>query len=227
MLTVCYSRGFKFLTVPIFVIFVYLSMLTNGIKITGGLVTEPMARLGANVLGVDMSPEGIAVAKEHARQDIELASSDRLKYEQGAVEDLAASGAKFDVVLALEIVEHVAHPSAFVRDCASLVADGGLLIMSTLNRTAASYALGIIAAERILRWLPVGTHNWTRFPRPDELSSIIDSDTELTPDELVGVALDPRTGRFSIVKDVSVNYIMTAYKPRDQASPQEPTSGTV
>lgn len=187
------------------------SLQTLGI---GGLVTEPLARLGANVLGIDKSEEGIAVAKYHAEKDPTLLSSGRLHYREAAIEDM---NERFDVVLALEIIEHVAQPDSFIRHCAGCVREGGVLILSTLNRTVASYGLSIIAAERILGWLPPGTHDWTRFPTPEEVTDVINRQTALETDEVVGVGFNPLTGKFSITEDTSVNYILTAVKPVAQS----------
>lgn len=172
-----------------------------------------MARLGATVLGIDKSREGIAVARHHAEQDPEFLGSNRLMYEEAAVEDLVASTQNFDCVLALEIVEHVNEPASFITNCSALVRPGGLLVLSTLNRTVASYALGIVVAERILGWLPPGTHDWKRFPTPEEVSDVIERRTALVTDDVVGIAFNPLFGNFSIVKDTSVNYMLTAVRP--------------
>lgn len=178
-----------------------------------GLVTEPLARLGANVLGADMSVDGINAARSHAATDPILVKRRSLRYEVCTAEDLSRTGNSFDTVLALEIIEHVANPAGFLKECATLVKPGGLLILSTLNRTAASYALGIVAAERVLRWLPKGTHDWRRFPTPSEIASVLESDTDLLCDEVVGLSFNPFSNRFSITGDTSVNYMLTAIKP--------------
>lgn len=182
-----------------------------------------MARLGANVLGVDMSKESLQVARYHATKDPYLEKCGLLQYNEAAVENLVASKSNFDVVLALEIIEHVAEPTAFVKDCASLVREGGLLVLSTLNRTIASYALGIVAAERILGWLPPGTHDWNKFPRPEEVADIIKTETKLGSTEVVGVTYRPLSGTFSVVEDSSVNYILIAKRPKEAANTEKET----
>lgn len=160
-----------------------------------------------------MSSEGIGVARAHAVKDPAIASNDVLRYREAAVEDVLNSGEDFDVVLALEIIEHVSEPAKFLTNCASLVREGGVLILSTLNRTAASYALGIIAAEHVLGWLPPGTHDWTKFPTPEEVADIIRRETKLVPEEAVGVAYNPFRGSFSLVETTNVNYMLTASHP--------------
>lgn len=179
----------------------------------GGLVAEPLARLGADVLGVDMASEAIAVASTHAALDPALVADARLRYEVKAVEELVAERQSFDAVLALEIIEHVSAPEEFLKNCAELVRPGGLLVVSTLNRTAASYALGVVAAERVLRWLPEGTHDWTRFPTPGEVAECLEIDCGMVSDELSGLSFDVLRNSFYLSHDCSVNYILTAYKP--------------
>lgn len=159
------------------------------------------------MLGIDMSEVAIEVAREHAKLDLTLSS---IEYERGAVEQLVERGDTFDAVLALEIVEHVQNPAQFIRDCAALVAPGGVLLLSTINRTPMSYLAAIVAAERLLGWLPRGTHDWNRFPRPEEVAEVIREDTLLSPVDTVGVALSPLTGRFRLARDTSVNYIIAA-----------------
>jgi 2-polyprenyl-6-hydroxyphenyl methylase / 3-demethylubiquinone-9 3-methyltransferase len=178
----------------------------------GGLATEPLARLGAEVLGIDMSAQSVAIAKEHALCDPMLVDSPNLQYRVSAVEDLVVKGHSYDAVLALEIVEHVINPAKFLKDCASLVKPGGLLIMSTLNRTAASYALGIVAAERILQWLPQGTHDWNRFLTPEEVAAVLETETDLVCGDVVGVSFNPVINSFAISSNTSINYIITAHR---------------
>lgn len=171
----------------------------------GGLVAEPMARLGADVVGADAAEGNIAVARVHAEQQ-GLA----VDYRATTAEALADAGEVFDVVLALEIVEHVADPAAFIATCQRLVRPGGLVIMSTLNRTARSFGAAILGAEWIMRWLPRGTHDWNRFITPDELA-----DKALAAGLVVvdrrGMVFNPLTFAWRLSdRDLSVNYVMTA-----------------
>lgn len=169
----------------------------------GGLVCEPMARLGANVTGADADANAIAVALDHAHQ-----SRLDITYISSAAEDIKE---QFDVVLALEIIEHVTDPAAFVQSCADLLKPGGLLIMSTLNRTRRSYALGIIAAEHILRWVPRGTHSWKKFIKPSELSHFGRS-AGLKPGDITGLIYNPIKGFTLSKSDIAVNYLMSFSK---------------
>jgi len=171
----------------------------------GGLVTEPMARLGAQAVGVDAGEANIKAAKVHA--EAMQVSAD---YRVGTVEGLLAAGeAPFDIVLALEVVEHVQDPQRFLADCAALTAPGGLLIMATLNRTAKAFALAIVGAEHVLRWLPPGTHDWKKFVTPEEAETAL-TGAGLTLMETTGVSFSPLTGRWSLSGDLAVNYMMTA-----------------
>jgi 2-polyprenyl-6-hydroxyphenyl methylase/3-demethylubiquinone-9 3-methyltransferase len=171
----------------------------------GGLVCEPMARLGAVVTGIDASDAGVAVARAHAAQ-----SGLAIDYRVATAEALVAAGeAAFDVVLALEIVEHVADPDAFLATCARLVAPGGLLVVSTLNRTPKAFALAIVGAELVLRWLPRGTHDWSKFLKPEEVAAPL-AEQGLAVGETVGVAYDPVAGIWRLSRDASVNYMLTA-----------------
>jgi 2-polyprenyl-6-hydroxyphenyl methylase/3-demethylubiquinone-9 3-methyltransferase len=170
----------------------------------GGLVCEPMARLGGNVTGADADPKAIEVAQEHAAQ-----SGLDITYENKPAEQIEK---KFDVVLALEIIEHVSDPASFVKNCAALCKDGGLVIFSTLNRTPKSYALGIVAAEYILRWVPQGTHSWKKFIKPSELARH-GRDAGLSPQEVQGLIFNPLKNEFSMSKtDMDVNYFMVCTK---------------
>ena len=172
----------------------------------GGLISEPLARLGATVVGVDASEKNIAVARLHAEQS-ELA----IDYRCGAAEDLAAAGESFDAVLALEIIEHVADFTGFVAACAALVRPAGAAVFSTLNRTPQSYLLGIVGAEYVLRWLPVGTHQWNRFVRPSELAAAL-RPHGLTITAMDGLGYQPIQQRWRLTKDLSVNYLAFAVK---------------
>jgi len=164
-----------------------------------------MARLGAVVTGADADPVAINVARDHAGSlDISYLN-----------EPAEAIQQQFDVVLALEIIEHVPSPEAFVAEIARLVKPGGLVIFSTLNRTAKSFALGIVAAEYILRWVPAGTHNWKKFIKPSELSRMARA-SDLSPQDVTGIHYNPITTDFSLSPtQVKVNYLLSAIKPKD------------
>ena len=169
----------------------------------GGLVSEPMARLGASVTGVDASIANIKTASVHAAE-----SGLEIDYRAGAVEGLEASGeAPFDVVLNLEVVEHVADAAEFLETCGRLVAPGGLMIVATLNRTPKALALAVIGAEYVLRWLPRGTHDFSKFVKPDEVREAV-LRAGLTADEPDGVSFNPLMDSWSITRDSAVNYLM-------------------
>ncbi|WP_103172190.1 bifunctional 2-polyprenyl-6-hydroxyphenol methylase/3-demethylubiquinol 3-O-methyltransferase UbiG [Paracoccus sp. SY] len=169
----------------------------------GGLVAEPMARLGADVVGADAAEGNIAVACLHARQQ-------GLAIDYRATTAEAMAGEVFDVVLALEIVEHVADPASFIATCRDLVRPGGLVILSTLNRTARSFGAAIIGAEWIMRWLPRGTHDWSRFITPDELAGMAGG-AGLSVLGRRGMVFNPLSFGWSLSdRDLSVNYILTA-----------------
>jgi 2-polyprenyl-6-hydroxyphenyl methylase / 3-demethylubiquinone-9 3-methyltransferase len=175
----------------------------------GGLITEPMARLGAEVLGADAAPTNIEVAKMHAAE-----SELDIDYRHVTAEDLAADHEVFDVVLALEIVEHVANPAEFVDTCARLLKPGGILILSTINRTAKSFAMAIVGAEWVMRWLPKGTHDWKRFILPDELEAMAKA-ARLDPLDRKGMVFNPLTWSWKIShRDLSVNYLTLSRAPR-------------
>jgi len=167
----------------------------------GGLVCEPLARLGANVTGADADESAIATARQHAQK-----SGVEISYIAG---DAAQLTEEFDVVLALEIIEHVSDIPAFISLCKQRLKPGGLLIFSTLNRTAKSYALGIIVAEYLLRWVPKGTHNWKKFVRPSELAQYSRQES-LHPDNMTGLIYNPLSGDFALSEtDIDVNYLMS------------------
>jgi 2-polyprenyl-6-hydroxyphenyl methylase / 3-demethylubiquinone-9 3-methyltransferase len=172
----------------------------------GGILSEPLARLGARVLGADPSESNIAVAKHHAER-----AGLSIDYRADAAEALAQSGEKFDVVLAMEVVEHVADLGLFVALAAGLVAPGGLLLVATLNRTAKSFALAIVGAEYILRWLPRGTHRWEKFVTPNELEIAIEQSGLVVVDE-IGVVYNLFADRWQLSADTDVNYMMVAEK---------------
>jgi 2-polyprenyl-6-hydroxyphenyl methylase/3-demethylubiquinone-9 3-methyltransferase len=169
-----------------------------------GLLTEPMARLGAEVIGLDPAPGNIAVASRHAAE-----TGASLVYRAGTVEQLADEKAAFDVVLAMEVVEHVRDMPQFVRTACGLVRPGGLFAASTLNRTLRSFALAIVGAEYILRWLPQGTHRWEQFVTPEELSGAFRS-AGLREAGRTGVVYDPLRAAWRTSRDTSVNYMIAA-----------------
>ena len=172
----------------------------------GGLLCEPMARLGASVTGIDASAEAIAVARDHADEH-----GLTIDYRAETAADLLSAGDQFDVVLAMEIVEHVSDIPAFLADVAALAKPEALVFLSTLNRTAKSYALAIGAAEYVLRWLPRGTHDWNKFPTPAELEAALVT-AGLTVVDDTGFSYAPVTDRWTRSKDMSVNYGLVAEK---------------
>lgn len=174
----------------------------------GGLLSEPMARLGAAVTGVDAGAEAVGVARAHATE-----SGLTIDYRCSSAEDLAASGARFDAVLALEIVEHVADVDAFCGALATLLRPGGTLVMSTLNRTRRSWAVAILGAEHLLRIIPRGTHEWRKFLKPHELAAALRR-AGLQVGDIAGMVPDPRGGGWRLAPHhLAVNYILTAAKP--------------
>lgn len=173
----------------------------------GGLLSEPMARLGADVMGADAAPRNIPVAQVHAEQ-----SGLIIDYRNTTAEDLAASGAQFDVVLNMEVVEHVADPLGYLTACQQLLKPGGMMICSTLNRNPKSFAMAIIGAEWVMRWLPKGTHDWAKFITPDELYDLIRK-SGLDPVDRKGMVFNPISWRWSVSsRDLSVNYVTTSVK---------------
>jgi 2-polyprenyl-6-hydroxyphenyl methylase / 3-demethylubiquinone-9 3-methyltransferase len=173
----------------------------------GGILAEPLARLGAKMVGIDPSDSNIGVARRHAAQ-----SQLTIDYRNSSAEALAADGETFDIVLAMEVVEHVTDLDAFIDAAAALVKPGGLLFVATLNRTIKSFALAIVGAEYILRWLPRGTHQWDKFITPNELEIAIEQ-TGLHIGNETGVIYDLFADRWRLSNDMDVNYMVIAEKP--------------
>jgi 2-polyprenyl-6-hydroxyphenyl methylase / 3-demethylubiquinone-9 3-methyltransferase len=172
----------------------------------GGLVAEPLGRLGADVTGIDPAAENIEAAQGHAR-----GAGLEVTYKVATAEEIADLGATFDAVLLLEVIEHVPDVPAFLARVAPLVKPGGIMILSTLNRTLKAYALAIIGAEFILRWLPVGTHQWQRFVRPAELASAL-CGAGLTLTDTTGLIYDPLADEWRLNSDTDVNYFAAAMR---------------
>jgi 2-polyprenyl-6-hydroxyphenyl methylase/3-demethylubiquinone-9 3-methyltransferase len=172
----------------------------------GGLLCEPLARLGAAVTGIDPLAESIDVARQHA-----AGQGLHVRYLTGGAEDLAAQGESFDAIVSMEVVEHVPDLSAFIGSCAAAVKPGGIVLLSTLNRTLKSYAMAIIGAEYVLRWLPKGTHHWEKFVKPEELAHAVRA-AGLAVVETRGCVYRPLTGEWRQSGDTDVNYFMAAKK---------------
>ena len=173
----------------------------------GGLLSEPMARLGAEVVGADPAPRNIPVARLHAEQ-----SGLVIDYRLTTAEELAAAAEQFDVVLNMEVVEHVPDPQTFLTACQTLLKPGGLMICSTLNRNPKSFGMAIIGAEWVMRWLPKGTHDWRKFIAPDELAEFIRR-AGLDPVDRKGMVFNPFAWSWSLSShDLSVNYVTASVK---------------
>ena len=174
----------------------------------GGLLCEPMARLGATVVGADAAERNIPVAAVHAAQ-----SGLKIDYRHTTAEAMAAEGEQFDIVLNMEVVEHVADPPAYLTACQHLLKPGGLHICSTINRNPKSFAMAIVGAEYVMRWLPKGTHEWSKFITPDELFGLIEQ-AGLTPVDRKGFVFNPIAWGWSLsARDLSVNYVTASTKP--------------
>ena len=174
----------------------------------GGLLSEPMARLGAEVVGADAAVGNIPVAQVHAQQ-----SGLTIDYRHTTAEDLAAAGEQFDAVLNMEVVEHVADPLAYLTACQQLLKPGGLHICSTINRNPKSYVMAIFGAEVVMRWLPKGTHEWSKFITPDELFKLLEQ-AGLDPVDRKGFVFNPISWSWSLsARDLSVNYVTASVKP--------------
>ncbi|HEY6992871.1 MAG TPA: bifunctional 2-polyprenyl-6-hydroxyphenol methylase/3-demethylubiquinol 3-O-methyltransferase UbiG [Xanthobacteraceae bacterium] len=170
----------------------------------GGLLSEPLARLGAAVVGADPSQTNIAAAELHA-----VDAGVIVDYRASTAEALADAGERFDVVLAMEVVEHVADLNLFIRRCVEMVKPGGLMIAATLNRTLKSFALAIVGAEYVLRWVPRGTHRWDKFVTPNELEAVLERHGLTVVDE-TGVVYDLIADRWQLSTDMDVNYMVVA-----------------
>ena len=174
----------------------------------GGLLAEPMARLGADVVGADAAERNIPVAQVHAEQ-----SGLTIDYRHTTAEDMAAAGEKFDVVLNMEVVEHVADPLSYLTACRQLLKPGGLHVCSTINRNPKSYMMAIIGAEHVMRWLPKGTHEWNKFITPDELFDLM-RNAGLDPVDRKGFVFNPITWSWKLSdRDLSVNYVTASLNP--------------
>ena len=174
----------------------------------GGLLSEPMARLGATVVGADAAARNIPVAQVHAAQ-----SGLEIDYRHTTAEALAADGEQFDAVLNMEVVEHVADPLAYLTACRDLLKPGGLHICSTINRNPKSFMMAIVGAEHVMRWLPKGTHEWKKFITPDELYDLLKR-AGLEPVDRKGFVFNPVTWGWSLsARDLSVNYVTASLRP--------------
>ena len=179
----------------------------NGLKVLdigcgGGLLSEPMARLGANVVGADAAERNIPVAKVHAKN-----SGLEIDYRHTSAEEIAKTSEKFDVVLNMEVIEHVADPLGFLTACKQLLEPNGLMLCSTINRNPNSYLMAIIGAEHVMRWLPKGTHDWNKFITPDELFDLL-KNAGFTPVDRKGFVFNPLKWSWAISnQDLSVNYV--------------------
>ena len=173
----------------------------------GGLLAEPMARLGADVLGADAAARNIPVARLHAEQ-----SGLAIDYRHTTAEALAEAGEAFDVILNMEVIEHVHDPLAYLEACRRLLKPGGLMICSTINRNAKSFAMAIVGAEYVMRWLPKGTHEWAKFIKPDELFDLL-RQSGLEPVDRKGFVFNPLSWRWGISdRDLSVNYVTASVR---------------
>ncbi len=176
-----------------------------------GLLSESMARFGARVHGVDVAERNIAIARQHAgNRNLDI------EYQCTTAESLLAGGRRYDLVLNMEVVEHVADLTEFLDACCALTRPGGVMVISTINRTLASWAAAIIGAEYVLRWLPRGTHQWRRFPKPGELETIL-SANEFAVEDRIGVGVNPINRKFRLQRYLGVNYMLIA---RRDAAPQ-------
>ena len=171
----------------------------------GGLISEPMARLGANVTGIDASKKNINIAQIHSKR-----SGLKINYITASPENLS-NKEKFDIILNLEIVEHVDNVNLYIKSCSQLLKKNGLMFTATLNRSFISYVKAIIGAEYILRWLPIGTHDWNKFIKPEELENFL-SQEEFSTKDIKGLKFNPFLKKWKRSNDLSVNYIITSFR---------------
>jgi len=172
----------------------------------GGLLSEPLARLGAEIVAADPSEKNIKTAMVHAEQQ-----GLKIDYRATTAEQLAQDGEKFDVVLNMEVIEHVNDPAQFTATCASMVKPGGMMFVATLNRTLKAFGLAIIGAEYILGWMPKGTHQWEKFIKPEELKTWLEA-ADMQQKTLSGVSYNPITSTWNRTGDTAVNYMIAAMK---------------
>ncbi|MBJ3778480.1 bifunctional 2-polyprenyl-6-hydroxyphenol methylase/3-demethylubiquinol 3-O-methyltransferase UbiG [Acuticoccus mangrovi] len=173
----------------------------------GGLLAEPLARMGADVVGADAAPTNVEVAKRHAAM-----TGVSVDYRATTAEALAEAGETFDVVLAMEIVEHVASVPEFVAACSAMVRPGGITVFASINRTLKAFALAIVGAEYVLRWLPKGTHQFDKLVRPEELREAFEANALMAHDP-VGVVFNPLKDEWGLSGDADVNYMIIAVRP--------------
>ncbi|KAM0008837.1 putative methyltransferase [Helianthus debilis subsp. tardiflorus] len=180
----------------------------------GGILSEPLARMGASVTGIDAVEKNIKIARLHADLD-PVASS--IKYRWTTAENLVEEQMTFDAVIALEVIEHVADPAEFCKSLSSLTVSNGATVISTINRSMRAYATAIVAAEYILHWLPKGTHQWSSFLTPEELVLILQR-ASISVEEMAGFAYDPLTGQWTLTDDIGVNFIAFGIKTANNSS---------
>ncbi|KAJ0700917.1 putative methyltransferase [Helianthus annuus] len=180
----------------------------------GGILSEPLARMGASVTGIDAVEKNIKIARLHADLD-PVASS--IEYRCTTAENLVEEQMTFDAVIALEVIEHVADPAEFCKSLSSLTVSNGATVISTINRSMRAYATAIVAAEYILHWLPKGTHQWSSFLTPEELALILQR-ASISVEEMAGFAYDPLTGQWSLTDDIGVNFIAFGIKTANNSS---------
>jgi 2-polyprenyl-6-hydroxyphenyl methylase/3-demethylubiquinone-9 3-methyltransferase len=176
----------------------------------GGILSESMTRLGATVTGIDIVQKGLQVATQHS-----LGQRLKIEYINCTAEELASTGQQFDVVLNMEVVEHVVELPTFMSSCAQLLKPGGITFIATINRNPLSWLFAIAGAEYILRWLPRGTHKWSKFVKPSELTSLL-ADNRLAVKAETGVSINPFNRRFSLTGNLLVNYMLAASAAQDQ-----------